>query len=222
MLGSNQQSQGPLYILKPVSKDKDKKSVKPHFQISKSVDGKWQVQDDKSINTVTGNLVRIESVEEEYEGDKYHRARIYLRDGEDGYMIPCRLNIASRSLLNSLFSLEDFKGVTIKYYLTKTGYDAFYVSQGENKVSWKFESDQLPKAEEFSFKGKVMRDFGDMDNFFVEQIKVLNGRITGSKEEAKEEVKEESQVKEDSDVPAKKARGSKKVVEETEDDQVPF
>lgn len=172
-------NKGPLYVLKPVSKNKDKKEIEPYFEISEpGEDGKFQVKDDKSINTVSGRLVRIEAKEDEYQGDKYYRARIFLRDGEEGYMLASRLNIASRSLVNCLFSLVDFeKEISIKYYRSKAGYESFYVSQNGEKVGWKFDSQEIPKPQEVSFRGKTIRDFSEVDKFFVDQISILNDKL---------------------------------------------
>ena len=87
------------------------------------------------------------------------------------------MNIASRSLLNSFFNLESFDNISIRYYLSKTGYDSYYVTQNDSKVTWKFESSELPSPEEITFKGKIIRDFTKIDMFFVEQIKILNDKI---------------------------------------------
>lgn len=212
MLTSKNGDSGPLFILKPISKDKEKKAVKPYYEISQNVNGEWTTSEDKTINTVTGRLVKVESVEEEYKGDKYFRARIYLRDGLEGYMINCRLNISCRSMLNSLFSLSSFEDISVKYYRTKNDYEAFYVSQAGEKVPWKFETTDLPAAKEVPFKGTVMRDFTDVDAFFVEQIAVLNDRIVASRNvggEPNEEVQEEvEEVEQESEV-------SEPVAEET-------
>lgn len=196
-----------LLILKPVSKV-DGEKVKPYFEISKSENNKWVVQDDQSINNVTGNLYKIEAYEEEYKGDKYYRVRIYLKDADESYIVPCRMNIATRSLFNSLFNLNSFENISIRYYQTKSGYDAFYVSQNEEKVTWKYENDQLPAAQEVTFKGKTIRDFSDVDKFFVDKINELNDRVTGK---VKEVEKQEEVVEKPK---ASKTKASKASAEE--------
>lgn len=166
-----------LYILKPVSKNKEGENVRPYFEVSKSEAGKWVVTEDQGINNVTGTLFKIEAVEEEYKGDKYYRVRVYLKDGDESYLLPCRMNIASRSMFNSLFNLTSFEGVSIRYYQTKSGYDAFFVSQNGEKVSWKYESQDMPSPEEIPFKGKIIRDFTALDKFFVDNIELLNQKL---------------------------------------------
>ena len=178
MLGNKNEKSGTLLILKPISKVNGE-SVKPFFEISSKnvAENKWVPSTDTSINSISGSLFKIEAVEEEYKGDKYFRVKAIIKDGDEAYLIPFRMNIATRSLLNSFFHLESFENLSIRYYLSKSGYDSYYVTQNDEKVTWKFESSELPSPEEITFKGKIIRDFTKIDMFFVEQIKVLNDKI---------------------------------------------
>jgi hypothetical protein len=176
MLQNKNEKSGKLLILKPVSKINGE-NLRPFFEISSKEGDKWVASEDNSINSISGSLFKIEAVEEEYKGDKYFRAKAFIKDGDESYLIPFRMNIASRSLLNSFFNLESFDNISIRYYLSKTGYDSYYVTQNDTKVTWKFESSELPSPEEITFKGKIIRDFTKIDMFFVEQIKVLNDKI---------------------------------------------
>lgn len=195
MLGNKNEKTGTLLILKPVSKINGE-SVKPFFEVSsKNVDeNKWVPSTDNSINSISGSLFKIEAVEEEYKGDKYFRVKAIIKDGEEAYLVPFRMNIATRSLLNSFFNLESFENISIRYYLSKAGYDSYYVTQNDEKVTWKFESSELPPPEEISFKGKIIRDFTKIDLFFVDQIKILNERIKLSSAKGSEEVETKSPV----------------------------
>lgn len=239
-LTNKNNTNGPLFVLKPVSKNKDKKEVEPYFEISKSGDdGKFKVEDNQSINTVSGKLFKIEAKEDEYQGDKYYRARIFLRDGEEGYMLATRLNIAARSLINCLFSLEDFDSeISIKYYRSKAGYESFYVSQNGEKVGWKFEASEIPKPQEVSFRGKTIRDFTEVDAFFVDKIQLLNNKLSSVKNSPQEEngsYEEEQDEVEDDIEPVKEEGNEVKTVtskkktkekawqeEEEESDPIPF
>ena len=200
---------GTLLILKPVSKVNDEK-VRPFFEISRSENGKWVADEDQSINSITATLVKIEPHKEEYKGDEYYRVRIYLKDGDETYLVPCRMNIATRSLFNSLLNLQTFENVSIRYYLTKSGYDAFYVSQDGEKVTWKYENDEVPVATEVSYKGKTIRDFTNVDLFFVEKLTEFNDILSGKASKAVSS-KETEPVK-----TAKKASKKKVEVEEEE------
>jgi hypothetical protein len=195
MLGNKNEKTGTLLILKPVSKVNGE-SVKPFFEISSKdvATNKWIPSTDNSINSISGSLFKIEAVEEEYKGDKYFRVKAIIKDKDESYLIPFRMNIATRSLLNSFFNLESFENISIRYYLSKAGYDSYYVTQNDEKVTWKFESSELPPPEEISFKGKIIRDFTKIDLFFVDQIKILNERIKLSPAKASEEVETKSPV----------------------------
>jgi|694.fasta_scaffold78072_2 hypothetical protein len=188
MLGNKNEKTGTLLILKPVSKVNGE-SVKPFFEVSTKdvVTNKWIPSTDNSINSISGSLFKIEAVEEEYKGDKYFRVKAIIKDKDEAYLIPFRMNIATRSLLNSFFNLESFENISIRYYLSKAGYDSYYVTQNDEKVTWKFESSELPPPEEISFKGKIIRDFTKIDLFFVDQIKILNERIKLNPTKASEE-----------------------------------
>jgi hypothetical protein len=195
MLGNKNEKTGTLLILKPVSKVNGE-SVKPFFEVSSKdvATNKWVPSTDTSINSISGSLFKIEAVEEEYKGDKYFRVKAIIKDKDESYLIPFRMNIATRSLLNSFFNLESFENISIRYYLSKAGYDSYYVTQNDEKVTWKFESSELPPPEEISFKGKIIRDFTKIDLFFVDQIKILNERIKLSPAKASEEVETKSPV----------------------------
>ena len=195
MLGNKNEKTGTLLILKPVSKVNGE-SVKPFFEVSSKnvAENKWVPSTDNSINSISGSLFKIEAVEEEYKGDKYFRVKAIIKDGDEAYLVPFRMNIATRSLLNSFFNLESFENISIRYYLSKAGYDSYYVTQNDEKVTWKFESSELPPPEEISFKGKIIRDFTKIDLFFVDQIKILNERIKLNPAKASEETETKSQV----------------------------
>jgi len=196
MLGSSNKDNSVLIVLKPVSKLKTGEVVKPFFQISKKVGAKWEIDEDQSISEVTGDLSKVEAVEEEYQGDKYFRIKLYLRDGGETYLIPFRLNIATRGLLNALFSLETFKDVTISYYQSKAGYDVYSVSQDGKRVSWKFELSELPVPDEVTLRGKKIRDYTNLDNFYLEQVEELSQKVGKKNSSTNKQEVEETEVDE--------------------------
>jgi hypothetical protein len=234
MLTNQSNRTGTLYVLKPVSRDKDKKALdNPYFEISESVDGKFKAKDDKSINIVSGRLFRIETKQEEYDGDKFYRARIYLRDGEESYMISTRLNIASRSLINCLFSLTSFDNISVKFYRSKAGFESFYVSQNDEKVSWKFDNSELPEPKSVVFKNKTIRDFTDVDQFFADYIVDFNNTVKSTNSAVSQDEPEVSQAEpeaeqggeenQENDTPVTSRKGKKnKKFEDSESDVVPF
>lgn len=180
-LGNNGsgKSTGPLFILKVVDKDKDKKKVPPHFSITKKVNGKYEVQSE-TVNRVSGNLFKIDIKEQEWKGDKYNTISIYIKDGEEAYIVDLRFNMPSRSLFNGLASLESYDGIAITVYENKTGYTSFGLWQNDKMVKWKFKLDELPQPEAVTFKGKQMHDYSKVDDFFVNILKEISGKLGGS------------------------------------------
>jgi hypothetical protein len=184
-LGNSGSNTGILYILKVVDKDKDKKKVDPHFTITKKVDGKWTLQPE-TVNRVSGNLSKIEIKEQEYKGDKYNTVSLYLRDGEESYLIDLRFNLPSRSLFNSFASLESYDNLSVTVYANKTGYTALGLWQGDKMVKWKYKLDELPAPDAVTFKGKEMHDYTKVDEFFVKVLQEIAGKLGGSQKRVSE------------------------------------
>jgi len=178
-LGNSGGNTGTLFILKIVDKDKEKKKVAPHFSITKKVDGKWTVQPE-TVNRVSGNLSKIEIKEQEYKGDKYNTVSLYLRDGDESYLIDLRFNLPSRSLFNSFASLESYDNLSVTVYENKSGYTALGLWQGEKMAKWKYKLDELPVPDAVTFKGKEMHDYTKVDEFFTKVLQEIAGKLGGS------------------------------------------
>lgn len=178
-LGNSGNNTGTLYILKIVDKDKDKKKVSPYFSITKKVDGKWLLQEDK-VNRVSGNLSKIEIKEQEWKGDKYNTVSLYLRDGDESYLIDLRFNLPSRSLFNSFASLESYENLSVTVYENKSGYTALGLWQGDKMAKWKYKLDELPVPDAVTFKGKEMHDYSKVDEFFAKVLQEIAGKLGGS------------------------------------------
>lgn len=198
-LGNSGSDTGTLFILKVVDKDKDKKKVAPHFTITKKVDGKWTLQSE-TVNRVSGNLSKIEIKEQEYKGEKYNTVSLYLKDGEESYLIDLRFNLPSRSLFNSLAGLEDYNDLSVTVYANKTGYTALGLWQGEKMAKWKYKLDELPTPDAVTFKGKEMHDYSKVDAFFVEVLKEIAGKLGGNQKTVKKKTAEK-ETPESEDVP---------------------
>lgn len=174
-LGGNTNS-GPLFILKPVERDSNKNKVPPHFSITEKVNGKWSLSD-RQVTRVTGELFDVRIKEQEYKDEKYNTVSLFLKDGEETYLLDLRFNLPSRSLFNSIASLERFDDLAITVYQNKSGYMAFGLWQGKEMVKWKYSLQDLPTPEAVMFKGKEMHDYTSVDNFFVEVLKEISGKL---------------------------------------------
>ena len=178
MLGSSNNNQtGTLIVLKPKSQNKDKEAVKPYFEINKKGDHGWASEDNQSISQVSGDLFKIDQKEQEWKGDKYFTVQVYVRDDEETYLLDLRLNMATRGLFNALLGLDTFKDVGVSYFRSKSGFDTFSVTQGGERVSWKYALDELPKVDSVTLGTKTIKDFSKLDNFFLEKLSELGERV---------------------------------------------
>lgn len=183
-LGNTNQSTGNLFILKFTTKDKDKKAVPAHFTVSKKgTDGKYGVVD--SVTRVSGNLYKVDIKEQDFRGDKYKTVALYLKDGEEAYLLDFRFTLPSRSLFNSMASLESYDNLAVTAYDGKNGYPAIGLWQGDKMVKWKYKLDELPAPETVKFKGKEMNDYTKVDEFFEKELNLIAAKLGGNKKSGK-------------------------------------
>jgi len=164
---------GKLLVLKIKTKNAEGQEVPPYFQVSEKVDGSWKETDNTGITSVTGQLNNLEVKQKEFNGDIVRSVSVYLKDGDETYLIDIRYSILGRSIINSLINIEDTsKPVEISLYQNKRGYSASAVRSGDDTVSWKFGLDEQPKPEELRDKKGtlVKRDYSEVDDFFDEKV----------------------------------------------------
>ena len=176
---------GKLSVLRLRTKDAAGKPITPEYAVSeKNTEGKWVEVD--TTQYVSGNLVKVEIKEKQWEGETYNTVNLYLKDGKDLYLIDCRINMLNRSLFNAFLSLDTFENLSISTYMQKSKkdgkeYGAISLRQGEELVHWKYSQSELPKPVSVTFKGKTMNDFSQADAFFLEKLKELSVKIGGKK-----------------------------------------
>lgn len=171
-----------LYILKIKTKDSTGQQVDPYFSISAKEDGKWVVTD-KTVDSVSGKIYKVETRVGEFDGEPILSSQVYLKDGEEAYLLDLKYTIISRGIVNSILNIKDFnKEVEVSLYTNKKGYAAASVRSGGQLVDWKFSLDELPEPTKVKFKGKEMRDFTEVDNFFQAEVKALGERLTSGEE----------------------------------------
>jgi hypothetical protein len=182
-LGGTSNQTGKLFILKFTTKDKDKKNCPAHFSVlEKGSDGKYNQVD--TVTRVSGNLFKVDVKDAEWQGDKYKVISLYLKDGEEAYLLDFRMTLPARSLFNSLLSLERYDGLAITAYDGKNGYPAIGLWQDDKMVKWKYKLDELPAPETVKFKGKEMNDYTKVDDFFAGELQTLAAKLGGNKRQA--------------------------------------
>ena len=184
---------GPLIFLSPVSKKTiDGKSVKvdPHFKISRVGADNKIAETTETATEVSGNLLKIEFKEREFNGQVNKHVILLIKDGADTYYLDLTYRIATRSLFNALLNLESSDNISIGYYESKKGFEAFSLRQNDAIVKWKFDIADQPKAEEIKDKkGVVIKtDYSEVDAFFEDALRELAVKLFGESA-AKPEVK---------------------------------
>lgn len=190
---------GNLIILRPITRDADKHDIPATFQVTRKNDaGEWQ-KDEDTVASVTGDLVKVETYENIWEGKKTYGFKLLLKDEEakENYLIDTRLNILSRDLANKILGLTSFENVTIGLFKNKKGFNSSSVKVGQDLVKWKFEFSDIPKPDEIinpRTNEVVQRDYTSVDEFFINALDKFsqeNSLVGKSKEEKKtNEVKE--------------------------------
>lgn len=179
MLGNNNQNNGKLFVMKVVTHDAEKKKLDhPTFEVrEKNEENKWVIT--KNVPAVSGRLSKVTVKEGEWEGDKFYTVSTLIKDdeAEESYLVDFKFNLMNRSVFNSLLNIDTTKDIKIGLYMSKKGYPAASVRQGDDMINWKYSLDEQPKAEEITFKGKTMRDYSAVDNFFVNELKEFGASL---------------------------------------------
>lgn len=201
MLGRQNQNENrtELIFLRDVSSNSEKntgfrgKDKVPYFSTFRKEGEEWK--ETGKEDTVSGRLMSV-TTEKRYNPeknpkhqdlvDKFGNAdvlKVEIADGNAGetYVWKTGFTINSRTAANSLLNVPLGTDVQISLGKKKSGYDSVFIRKVENGtlseklVEWRFSLDDIPKPTETMFKGKKMRDYTEVDAFFVEQIKAVFG-----------------------------------------------
>lgn len=179
MIGNPNSETGKKYhYVRVVSKDSEKKDLdKPYFSFVSKVEGKYI--EVAQASSFTGTITEVKSGSFDYKGIPTPTITITMADGDEVYVFDQTFSIASRSVFNSLLSLESMEQITIQIYLTKPNekygnkrFRQISLRQGENGdlVEWKYSIEDLPKTKKVRINGKEMIDSEELDNFLIEKI----------------------------------------------------
>jgi hypothetical protein len=219
---NEKQNSGNLVVLKPVDRDAEKHDLaQPYFSVTRKVDGKW-VKDPETYSVVSGTLSKVDLEHSEYQGDINKSAKLYLKDGNDTYLLDLRYSVATRSLFNNVLGLKTYDNVKISIYRNKDGYTAYFVQQNDEKSPWKYNKDDLPKVNKVRFQGKDRSDYSDLDEFYEQKLIELSKALGGTGEisnRASKPIEKKSEVKTPKKVESKE---SDKPVAPDPDSDVPF
>lgn len=168
---------GKVFYLRPISRDKDKKDVPPHFLVTVRENGNYNQLAD-TPNTIKGDLIGIMHKEKEFQGIKTDEITLTFNDpvANELYRLDLRLNISTRSFLNAVLGLEAFDNLEVNYYRSKKGYDQYNLTQDGEKVSWRYNLEELPKPTVVKLRGVDTKDFYDVDKWYLDKLSEFSNK----------------------------------------------
>ena len=124
----------------------DKDSGTPTWGIQDKVEGKWEVVETGS--NLTGKVVSIEKDSYDYRGQKQHKVKIGIKDGEELFMLELGYGYYSRNILNTLAGIGSLSGkeIDLSIYRKDTFVSVFTTCNGE-KTEWMTPAAELPKKD---------------------------------------------------------------------------
>jgi hypothetical protein len=151
---------------------------KPGFFKSEKRGDTWITTE--SFNAVTGELVKIQHTEYEYEGQKKPKCIMLFRD-PDGSETQVDANFSGLlySILNPMCNLAVFDGLKISVWLGKPRdngkqWPSAGLTQHEEKVEWMYKPEVLPKVASEVYKGQVIKDDSEVVEFWKNRIEEIN------------------------------------------------
>lgn len=165
----------------------------PYFRLSEKQGDKYsdltpqQLTDltgkDVHPTEISGDLVAIETRENEYEGSPIRSFKVTLQDGPTRNYVEFGLgSINGRSIANALLNLTAFDGVQFSSWSSfdkakNKSFARLSLRQGEasETVKWKYDpkvkDSPVPAAREFAGKGgKTERDYTEQEVFFFKAL----------------------------------------------------
>lgn len=180
-------SNTPLVFLSARSKTKgaDGKTVeipRPYFEVSRVNPESKKIEKTSDQPTeISGNLSGIQIKIREYEGKNTSHVILFISDSEanETYHLDLTHRIPSRSLFNSLLSLESPENIAISIYRSKKGYESFGLQQNGQQVKWKYTLEEQPEANKLvNAKGEVVQtDYSLVDEFFETELTALAAKF---------------------------------------------
>lgn len=215
-LGNTNNVDGKLIILTPKTKDAEGNKTKPHFVISEKVNGQW-VNRNETVDRFSGNIKKVVARVKEIKKDgkvinNLNLLDLYVADGDETYLASFTFKISTRGLMNRLLSLTDPNNIQVSFWEDDRGYEVLTLRQNDEVVKGKYTKEEIPVPSEVKIRGKIERDYYEVDQFFIENINAMS--FDTSKAQSKP-AQSEAQVK------AKKA-AKVEVPSDEEDQDIPF
>lgn len=163
-----------VYFVKPKTKDA------AYFEFTKRV-GDIITRDPRTtINSIDGNVIKIELDKYTYESRDIKTIKIYInkiiKDRNILFILSSSYTQVARSIINSLLNFnEELKKILIGLYVNpKTGYTSVKVLFNGKKPEWLYSVDEQKKYIETvsNKKGEFIKnDYSDLDELFETKLR---------------------------------------------------
>ena len=162
-----------VYFVKPKTKDV------AYFEFSKKVGDKIHKDPRTTIQTIDGDLIKIELDSYTYENKEIKTIKLHIKKmlGEKSvlFIISSSFTQVARSMMNSLLGCKvAVEKVNITLYINHSGYTSVKFSINGKKSEWLYSIAEQKKFVETitNKKGEfVSNDYSDLDDVFVEKMR---------------------------------------------------
>lgn len=152
----------------------------------------------EEVNCIQWYLIKIVQDSYDHEGKKIESIKIYLAEWDDVLVLNTWFNNISRTILNSLASVESYGYLKILLYISKESYKSVYITDDWEQLKWKYPIEELkPKVVTMEKKNwEKIADTTELDDFFKSVILDINQKLS-----PKEEKEQVSNWNNDEDLP---------------------
>lgn len=183
-LGRQTEDRGELIVLDLKLTDENKKPIKPEFIIRKKSPETGKYESQGTCTSFSGRLKSVQTKVKEFKRDNVvidskEVVDLYFEDGDETYLLPLSYNIANRGIYNRLLNLDTFLNLEVNCWRDDRGFSVLTLRQNGQSVKGKFSREQIPVPTEVTFKGKIQRDYSEVDKFFKDELIKLSERIRG-------------------------------------------
>lgn len=125
------------------------------------------------FDNIEGKLIDLEIRDDEYQGKKYKKLCLMLNDGKESFQLQMKLDSGYGYAFCSIILNADLKApmriVPTYKEIDNKGKAGMFINQNGKALKWYYTRDtphDLPLLKQTEFKGQVMWDNTDQQNFF--------------------------------------------------------
>lgn len=143
-------------------------STKPMFVEKKKVGDSYEVS--QVFNKFEGQLMKIEETSYKWNEKIIDQIEMSFRDGEENWILSFNKdNGITRSIINAMAAADMINMTSFSLYM-KNDYPTVYMEIDGKKSGWKYQANEIPKAESIMHKGKQVGKDNEAQLAFFDKI----------------------------------------------------